>query len=271
MSHDIDERIRHGFVRPMTSNELAASFDQVEGRRVGQSETPTSSGAPRRHRSVRVGMVMAAAALLVAGVAVAAEPELITNIFPSDSSSGRMEGIAGPSSRPTPPLPDGLADLVGQMDRTGDPLMLDGTRVLLEHKEGAVNVQLYAIPRKSGEVCQLWYGTFGGGGCANSTFADDEVVNFSVHEDSVSGRLALTAIEGIATDAVTKVDVVMSSGATQVTIKGINSFLWYPVAFNSLETSESIDAAPAPVERPVALEIHLKNGEVQRRQIRPAV
>lgn len=271
--HDIEDRVRRAFPDVQLGDRDDATWQLVlQGR--SQSTQPVR---PRRHRW-RVAVVALAACVLLSGVAIAAEPGLIDRLFPKGSGGDRMEVMREPrplGNGKAEDLPFEVKQMAERLTQSPDPIRLDGYRVLLDHRDGPVQTIAYAFPTESGEVCNVWFGTFGSGGCGGPTFQPGNVIANSIgHFEVTDGWSTITDIKGLTTDGVKSVRVRLADGTIQDAIMGHNAFLWYPRPYDSLEryvaTSEPLKLARPKRSEPVALVIEMDDGSIREDGIGPS-
>jgi hypothetical protein len=262
--HDLDTKIRQAFPPLDDVDADEASWQRVH-RSLGQ---PVLSVRSRR-RPLRVALIAAAVCIVMAGAALAAEPELLTRLFPKGSGADRMEVMREP--RPAGDgdlmLPPRAAEIMRGF-AAGGPVNLDGVRILLDHTNGTVHTTLYAVPTESGEVCNFWVGTFGSGACGGDTFPSGSLISSSTGVfESADGWKTITVMQGLTTDEVRQVRVRLADGTTQDAIMGRNSFLWYPRPYDDLkryvESRRPLDLPPPTRSEPVGLVLELVDGSTR--------
>ncbi|MCW2956980.1 MAG: hypothetical protein JWO69_1849 [Thermoleophilia bacterium] len=266
---DFDERVRSAF-----GAERPVETDVWERVLVRLDDAPVVS-ARRRRLPVRVLLVAALVAALLSGIAVAAEPGLLDRIFPGGSGADRMQAMKDPVAQPREPLPEDVAMMLEHMSgATDDPVVAEEYRVLLDHAEGEVATTLYAFATRSGEVCYMWHGTFGSGGCSAQTFAPGSVLSHGASQFELrDGTTWTTAIQGLTTDEVARVRVRMVDGSIQDAIMGDNAFLWYPRPYDDLyryaASAHPERLSPPDRSEPERLVVELDDGSTREVQVRP--
>lgn len=264
--HDLEHRIRLAIQPAGSPHGNEATWRAIQS----CLESPVVATLRPRRRRARIVLVVVAAFLILAGVAVAAEPALLKRLFPKGSDADRMEVIREQPSTVPHAGEYATGEEIFNAMRSGGAAQIPGHKVLLQHRNGDVATTLHAFPTENGDVCYYWEGSFGTGSCGGAAFGPGDVVSATPSYFGIDGGwTTITSITGLTTDDVTDVRVRFNDGTTQEAVMGKNSFLWYPRP--NLDVKQYIAAnggskkAPPPARpEPVGLDVELVDGSMER-------